>query len=188
MFYEKYVKRFFDILVGIILFVPLILIILFVGIIIKLDSKGEVIFKHKRFGKHLKTILVYKFRTMVKDAENIGPKYTLDSDDRVTKVGKILRKISVDELPQIINVLKGEMSFIGPRPDAYTQNPNKIEKQRTAVLPGITGYAQINGRSSLTPEEKEKFDLYYIKKISFMLDLKILIKTIKSVLDRKNTN
>ncbi|WYE08428.1 sugar transferase [Fusobacterium vincentii] len=186
--YKKFGKRMIDMmlsLIGIILFSPLFLIIF---LLIKVDSKGSVIFKHKRLGKNCKPIYVLKFRTMVENAILLGPQYTEDNDIRITKIGKILRKTSLDELPQFINVFKGDMSIIGPRPDAYTNIPTDIQKIRTRVLPGITGLAQVNGRSNLDEETKGNYDLEYIEKYSFIYDLKIFIKTILIVILRKGTN
>ncbi|WP_338971837.1 sugar transferase [Fusobacterium vincentii] len=188
MLYKKFGKRMIDMmlsLIGIILFSPLFLIIF---LLIKVDSKGSVIFKHKRLGKNCKPIYVLKFRTMVENAILLGPQYTEDNDIRITKIGKILRKTSLDELPQFINVFKGDMSIIGPRPDAYTNIPTDIQKIRTRVLPGITGLAQVNGRSNLDEETKGNYDLEYIEKYSFIYDLKIFIKTILIVILRKGTN
>ena len=155
---------------------------------IKLDSRGPIIFKHKRLGKNCKPIYVIKFRSMVNNAILLGPEYTSNNDFRVTKIGYILRKTSLDELPQFLNILKGEMSLIGPRPDAYTDYPSDFQKERSKILPGISGLVQINGRSSLSKEQKEKYDLKYIKEYNFMCDLKIILKTIKIVLLRENTN
>lgn len=188
MFYKKYGKRIIDVLVSFSILVFLFPFFIIVGMLIKLDSKGNIIFKHKRLGKNCKPIYVWKFRTMVNNAIEIGPQYTCSNDNRITKIGKFLRKTSIDELPQIVNVLKGDMSLIGPRPDAYINNPNNYQKERTKILPGITGMAQANGRSSLTKEEKENYDLYYVKNYKFLLDLKIIFKTIKVILKQTGTN
>ena len=188
MLYRKFGKRIIDMLlslVGIILLSPLFLVI---ALWIKFDSKGPVIFKHKRLGKNCEPIYVLKFRTMVENAVLLGPQYTEDNDIRITKIGKFLRKTSLDELPQFINVFKGDMSIIGPRPDAYTNIPTDIQKIRTRVLPGITGLAQVNGRSSLDEETRGSYDLEYVEEYSFICDLKIFIKTILIVILRKGTN
>ena len=188
MLYKKFGKRIIDIilsLIGIILFSPLFLII---SLLIKLDSKGSVIFKHKRLGKNCEPIYVLKFRTMIENASLLGPQYTEDNDNRITKIGKFLRKISLDELPQFINVLKGDMAIMGPRPDAYTDGPTDIQSMRTNILPGITGLAQVNGRSNLDEKSRGDYDLEYIEKYSFICDLKIFIKTILIVVLRKGTN
>ena len=188
MFYKKFGKRIIDILISfslLLMFCPLFIII---GILIKLDSKGEVIFKHKRLGKNCKPIYVWKFRTMVNNAMEIGPQYTDMNDGRITKIGSLLRRTSIDELPQIVNILIGDMSLIGPRPDAYTNNPDDYQKKRTKVLPGITGLAQVNGRSSLTINEREIYDLKYIEEYSFIKDLQIILKTIKIVFKQEGIN
>ena len=188
MLYKKFGKRIIDIilsLIAIILFSPLFLI---TSLLIKLDSKGSVIFKHKRLGKNCEPIYVLKFRTMIENASLLGPQYTEDNDNRITKIGKFLRKISLDELPQFINVLKGDMSIIGPRPDAYTNSPTDIQRMRTKILPGITGLAQVNGRSNLDEKSRGNYDLEYVEKYNFIYDLKIFIKTILIVVLRKGTN
>jgi capsular polysaccharide biosynthesis protein cps4E len=188
MFYRKFGKRAVDTIlsfIGIILLSPLFLII---ALLIKLDSKGSVIFRHKRLGKNCEPIYVLKFRTMVENAVLLGPQYTKDNDSRITKIGKFLRKTSLDELPQFINVFKGDMSIIGPRPDAYIDEPTDVQIKRTKVLPGITGLAQVNGRSNLDEKTRENYDLEYVEKYNFMYDLKIFIKTILIVILRKGTN
>ncbi|MBW9311349.1 sugar transferase [Fusobacterium nucleatum] len=188
MLYRKFGKRVVDTIlsfIGVILLSPLFLII---ALLIKLDSKGSVIFRHKRLGKNCEPIYVLKFRTMVENAVLLGPQYTKDNDSRITKIGKFLRKTSLDELPQFINVFKGDMSIIGPRPDAYTDSPTDIQRMRTKILPGITGLAQVNGRSNLDEKSRGDYDLEYIEKYSFIYDLKIFIKTILIVVLRKGTN
>ena len=172
-------------LIGIILLFPLFLII---SLLIKIDSKGPVIFKHRRLGKNCEPIYVLKFRTMVDNAVSLGPQYTTSNDTRITKIGKFLRKTSLDELTQLFNILKGDMSIIGPRPDAYTDTPTDIQRKRTKVLPGVTGLAQVNGRSNLDEETRGNYDLEYIEKYSFIYDLKIFIKTILIVILGKGTN
>jgi len=188
MLYKKFGKRMIDIilsLIGIILLFPLFLII---SLLIKIDSKGPVIFKHRRLGKNCEPIYVLKFRTMIDNAVSLGPQYTTSNDTRITKIGKFLRKTSLDELTQLFNILKGDMSIIGPRPDAYTDTPTDIQRKRTKVLPGVTGLAQVNGRSNLDEETRGNYDLEYIEKYSFIYDLKIFIKTILIVILGKGTN
>ena len=188
MLYKKFGKRMIDIilsLIGIIILFPLFLII---SLLIKIDSKGPVIFKHRRLGKNCEPIYVLKFRTMVDNAVSLGPQYTTSNDTRITKIGKFLRKTSLDELTQLFNILKGDMSIIGPRPDAYTDTPTDIQRKRTKVLPGVTGLAQVNGRSNLDEETRGNYDLEYIEKYSFIYDLKIFIKTILIVILGKGTN
>ena len=188
MLYKKFGKRMIDIilsLIGIILLFPLFLII---SLLIKIDSKGPVIFKHRRLGKNCEPIYVLKFRTMIDNAVSLGPQYTTSNDTRITKIGKFLRKTSLDELTQLFNILKGDMSIIGPRPDAYTDTPTDIQRKRTKVLPGVIGLAQVNGRSNLDEETRGNYDLEYIEKYSFIYDLKIFIKTILIVILGKGTN
>lgn len=192
-------KRFIDITIaciGIVICIPIFIII---GIAIKIDSKGPIFFKHKRIGKYGKILNIYKFRTMVENAEEAMKYFTeeqkkefkenfkLENDPRVTRVGKILRKTSLDELPQIINILKGEMSIIGPRPivktelEKYGKNKDKF----LSVAPGLTGNWAANGRSDVTYEERITLELDYIDNRSLKLDLKIFLKTIGSVLKGK---
>ncbi len=195
----KYVKRFLDFtlsLLGLIVLSPVFLII---SILIKKESEGPVFFKHKRIGKNGKEIYLYKFRSMVPNAEELIKKFTpeqmkefkenfkLENDPRITKVGKWLRKTSLDELPQLINILKGELSIIGPRPviaeelEKYGNNKEKF----LSVTPGLTGYWAANGRSNTTYEQRMQMELYYVDNISFKMDLKIFIKTILSVIKKE---
>lgn len=189
-------KRFIDIIIGTIGLIGCIPIFIIIGIAIKIDSKGPVFFKHKRIGKHGKKLEIYKFRTMIENAEEAMKNFTeeqkkefaenfkLENDPRVTRVGKILRKTSLDELPQIINILKGEMSIIGPRPvvrselEKYGSNQDKF----LSVAPGLTGYWAANGRSDVSYEERMALELYYVNNRSLILDMKIFFKTIGSVL------
>lgn len=181
-------KRFFDILLSVGMLIPVAPIMAITALVIKLDSAGPVLFKQQRVGKKGKHFTILKFRTMIVNAEKMGT--GLDSfanDNRVTKVGKFLRNTSLDELPQLFNILKGDMSFVGPRPPV-TYHPYKYEdyppepKRRFEVKPGVTGYAQINGRNELSWEEKFKYDLFYIQNKCFWLDLKIFVVTIFKVL------
>lgn len=193
VFYRS-VKRVFDIIFsffGLLILSPLMFII---AVLIKLDAKGSVFFKQERVGKNEKEFTIYKFRTMVNDAEkDTGPVWTQSHDARITRVGKILRKARLDEIPQMINVLKGEMSFVGPRPEREFFI-NELKKQipyysnRHAVKPGITGWAQVryNYGSSLEDAiEKLRYELYYIKNMSFFLDMLIIIETVKVMLSGK---
>lgn len=193
-------KRFFDIFVsafGLILFLPLFLII---AIAVKLDSKGKIFYKHKRIGKNGKYIYLYKFRSMYSDSKERleklleDPKirqeweenFKLDNDPRITRVGKILRKTSLDELPQLLNILKGDMSIVGPRPivddeiDKYGMARNRL----LSVTPGLTGWWACNGRSCTTYEERIKLELYYVNHRGFRLDIKCIFKTFVEVLKR----
>lgn len=190
------VKRIIDIIIGSIGLIICLPIFIIIGIIIKLDSKGPVFFKHKRIGKHGNKLEIYKFRTMIDNAEEAMKYFTeeqkkefkenfkLENDPRVTRVGKILRKTSLDELPQIINILKGEMSIIGPRPIVETEleKYGKDKEKFLSVAPGLTGNWAANGRSDVSYEERIALELDYIENRSLMLDLKIFFKTIGSVL------
>lgn len=173
-------KRIFDIFAGGIGLIILFPIFVIIGILIKLDSKGPVLFIQERAGKDGKIFETYKLRTMIINAEKIGLGYEIEKNDaRITRVGKYLRW-GIDELPQIINVFKGEMSLVGPRPALPHQVEKypKRDKRRLEVKPGITGWALINGRNTLSWSERIKLDIWYIEHWSLWLDLKILIKTI----------
>jgi lipopolysaccharide/colanic/teichoic acid biosynthesis glycosyltransferase len=192
--YRYGIKRLFDV-IGSLLALPLLLIIMIpVSIMIKLEDKGPVFYIAPRLGKDMKEFRMYKFRTMKVNAPDIrnedGSTFNSDDDPRVTKVGKILRKTSIDELPQIINVLKGDMSFVGPRPSPLG-NKDKYPKEyfrKFDVRPGITGYNQALLRNKSTMEQRVKNDLYYVENISFTLDIKIIFMTVVSVLKCKNIN
>lgn len=161
---------------GLVISLPLMIVI---GIAIKLDSKGPVIFKQLRTGKNGKLFYIYKFRTMVQNNDV----HDFSNSDKYTKIGKILRKTSLDEIPQLISIAIGKMSFIGPRPwiPDYYENMNEIQKQRYNVRPGLTGLAQCMGRNNLTIFKKIEYDIMYIKNYSFIQDIKIIVLTIKSV-------
>lgn len=163
---------------GLIIASPLMLII---AIAIKLDSKGPVLFKQERTGKHGRNFYVYKFRTMVKN-NNV---HDFSKADEHTKVGRILRKTSLDELPQLYSIAVGKMSFIGPRPwiPDYYENMNEEQRHRTDVRPGLTGLAQCMGRNNITIFDKINYDLEYIRKYSLYQDIKIIFITIKCVLN-----
>lgn len=180
--YSKYIKRILDIAISIISLILLFPLLIIISILIKLDSKGPIIFKHKRCGKNGRAFYALKFRTMIDGADKAGPNYTMPQDERVTKIGKKLRRLSVDELPQLINILMGEMSLIGPRPPAYKEDLDEIALKRLEVKPGITGMAQANGRSLLDLEKRAEYDIYYANNISFILDIKIIFKTINVIL------
>ena len=179
------IKRIIDFLFSLFLIILLFPSMIIIAILIKLDSKGPIIFKQPRIGKNGVIFKVWKFRTMVDNAEKIGTGLTTaENDPRITRIGKILRKTSIDELPQLINVLKGDMSFIGPRPApvSHLERYNQVEKNRLKVLPGITGWAQVNGRNKLTWPERIEKDIWYVNNVSIWIDLKILAKTVKVVL------
>ncbi len=173
---------------GIIILAPLLIL---VAIAIKVDSRGPVFYVQERVGENEKIFKMYKFRSMKEDAEKIsGPTWATDDDARITRVGKLIRKLRIDELPQLLNVLKGDMSFVGPRPEREfftTELAKKIPyyEERFTVKPGITGYAQIlypYGASEKDALEKLKYDLYYIKNMSLILDFIVMVKTVKIIL------
>ncbi len=180
-------KRLIDLVVAGICLVIVSPLMPLIALMIKLDTQGPVFFKQVRHGQKGQPFQIIKFRTMFKGSENNGPVWTDHNDPRITKVGKIIRKLRLDELPQLVNIFRGEMSFIGPRPLAHTSYMEKINfyNYRTLVRPGITGWAQVmypDGLTIETTEEKLKYDLYYIKNIGLLLDLAILLKTVRTVL------
>lgn len=176
-------KRLIDIVFSVVALVVSIPIILVTCIFVKLESKGKTIFKQERTGKHGEIFYLYKIRSMYIDAEKHGPKWADKNDIRVTKVGKFIRKTRLDELPQLYNILKGDMSLVGPRPEReiFIEEFEKTIpnfRQRLQVKPGLTGLAQVNGGYEISPHEKLKWDLIYIKKRNIFLDLQILFKTV----------
>jgi exopolysaccharide biosynthesis polyprenyl glycosylphosphotransferase len=195
------IKRFLDIagsLGGIIILSPVLII---TAIAIKLDSRGPVLFSQERVGKNGKIFKMYKFRSMIMNAEKLldklkdknemsGPMFKMANDPRVTKVGRFIRKTSIDELPQLINILKGEMSLVGPRPNLpsevaqFTEN----QKKKLIVRPGLTCYWQVMGRNNIDFEEWMELDLKYIKERSLWLDMKLMLKTFKVLLGDKNAS
>jgi len=186
-----FLKRFFDILcsgLGLIIASPFILII---AILVRTSSKGPIFFLQERLGRKGKVFKIIKFRTMVVNAENMGTgvKETGKSDPRITKIGHILRATSMDELPQLVNVLKGDMALVGPRPpvtyhpyDGYDNYP-EWAKPRFQMRPGMTGLVQISTRSLISWDDRMRIDLEYIRKFNVFFDIKILFGTIKTVLD-----
>lgn len=179
------VKRIIDIVISIIALIILLPIFAIISIAIKIESKGPILFKQKRIGKHKKNFTIYKFRTMRTDTPKDMPTHMLkNANGYITKVGNILRKTSLDELPQLINIIKGDMSIIGPRPALWNQYDLVEERDKyhaNDLKPGLTGWAQINGRDELEIPQKAKFDGEYVDKISFVFDLKIFFKTIINV-------
>ncbi len=195
----KMFKRAFDIVasfLGIIFLSPIFVII---GIAIKLDSKGKIIFKHKRIGKNGKEINIYKFRTMCNNAQDMIKDFTpeqekeykenfkLKNDPRITKVGNVLRRTSLDELPQLFNIIKGDLSIIGPRPvieeelEKYGENKEKF----LSITPGLTGYWAANGRSETSYEKRMEMELFYVDNMSFKLDSEIFKSTVNSVINKR---
>lgn len=188
----KIIKRIYETIIAITLIILLCPLMVLISLLIKLTSKGPVFFNQERLGKNGHIFIIYKFRTMVINAENFGSGiYTNESDNRITKIGRFLRKTSLDELPQLFNIIKGQMSFVGPRPPV-PYHPYKYEdytdeqRLRFTVLPGITGYAQILGRNSLSWDERIELDVYYVKNKSLLLDLKIIFLTFISVIKKEN--
>ena len=195
----KFVKRFFDIVLASIGMIVLSPIFLIISLAIKLESKGPIFFKHTRIGKDGKIIKIYKFRSMVNNAEDMIKEFTpeqmkeyrenykLKNDPRITKVGKFLRKTSLDELPQLINIIKGDLSIIGPRPvvadelKKYGTNTRKF----LSVTPGLTGYWAANGRSCTSYEQRMQMELFYIDNLSLKMDIKVFFKTIEAVIKRE---
>lgn len=187
------IKIILDKILAALLITTLAPLLLMISLLIKIDSKGPVIFKQIRLGKNGRLFTIYKFRTMCDNAVNQGTGiFTSEHDPRITRVGRYLRKTSLDELPQLVNVLKGEMSFVGPRPP-LENHPNKyseyseFQKLRFKIIPGITGYAQAFGRNSLTWHERIEMDVYYYKNFSLLLDIKIIIATLFTVVLSKGT-
>lgn len=181
-----FIKRSFDIIVSILALVILAIPMLIVAICIKMEDGSPVVFKQLRMGKNLKPFYIYKFRTMKTQREELNSKLT--HEEMVTKVGKILRATSIDELPQLINILKGEMSFIGPRPwiMEYYEFFTEEQKRRSEVKPGITGLAQANGRNALNIFRKIDYDLEYVNNMSLWLDIKIFFLSIIAVIKKTN--
>ena len=178
-----FIKRLFDILLSLFGLVLSLIPMIIISIAIKLESKGPVFFKQVRTGKGGKNFNLYKFRSMTVDNDVMNFK----TENKITKVGKFIRKTSLDELPQLFNILKGEMSFIGPRPwiVEYYNNFNEYQKRRVEVLPGITGLAQATGRNNLNIFEKINYDIEFVDNFSFKMDLKVVFKTIKTVLSKE---
>ena len=182
----RIIKRLIDFFLSIVLLIPAIPICLIGAILIMLETKGNPLYTQERVGLNGEKFTIYKLRSMYSDAEKDGHKWAEKEDSRITKVGSIIRKTRIDELPQLINIIRGEMAIIGPRPE----RPEFIEEflkeipdfnDRLAVKPGITGWAQVNGGYELSPKEKLKYDQYYIEHENFKLDVLILFKTIKVV-------
>ena len=185
----KYIKRSLDLITALFLVIILSPIMLIAAILIAVNRDGPILFKQERPGKDGKIFTVNKFRTMsTKLRDKNGNE--LSDFDRMTKIGNILRKTSIDELPQLFNIIKGEMSFIGPRPllKEYLELYSPEQMRRYEVLPGISGWAQVNGRNTLTWEEKFAYDVYYVDHYSFKMDLKIFIKTIENVVSQDGIN
>ncbi len=190
--YQHCIKRILDLFIGIIFLPILLIVIIIVACIIYLDDKGPVFYNAERLGLNGKPFKMYKFRSMKVNAPDIrnadGSTYNSENDPRVTRVGNFLRRSSIDEFPQLINVVLGQMSFIGPRPDPLSDLKIYTEEQRTKlnVRPGITGYNQAYYRNSVSQDEKFEHDVYYSKNLSFLLDVKIFMKTLITVFGHNN--
>ncbi len=182
--YVRFFKRIIDFVLSLIATIILLPVFLVVSIAILIDDPGPVFFKQKRFGKDKKFFNIYKFRTMKVDTPNVATHLLENPDLYITRVGKILRKTSLDEVPQLINILFNHMSIVGPRPGLYTQDDLIAMRDANGsnkVKPGLTGWAQINGRDEITMEEKVRLDGEYVEKMSFLFDMKCVIGTVKAV-------
>ena len=180
-------KRLFDIVLSLLVVVILLPVFVITVIAIRLTGKGSAIFKQQRAGKDGKAFIFYKFRTMKVNVDPFGPSPKSGEDPRLTKVGRFLREYSLDELPQLFNILKGDMSIVGPRPLYISQMAewNERQKKRLLVKPGLTGLAQIHGRGELIREEKLEFDVKYVETAGFLADVKIILATIAQLFRRK---
>lgn len=183
--YRKYIKRLLDFILSLFAIIILSPVLLIVALLIRIKLGSPVIFKQKRPGLNEKIFTLYKFRTMTDVKDEQGN--LLPDEIRLTKFGKLLRSTSLDELPELFNILKGDMAIVGPRPLLVRYLPlyNEHQKHRHDVRPGFTGYAQCNGRNAISWEEKFDLDVYYTKNLTLFMDIKIIIKTIKVVLFRE---
>lgn len=182
------IKRIIDIVLSAVLIIVLTPIFIIIAVLIKVDSRGPVLFVQKRAGLKSSPFKIFKFRTMVQNAENMGSRLSVSQNDsRITKVGSFLRDWSLDELPQLFNILKGDMSIIGPRPTLLYQveRYDSMQRKRLDMKPGVTGWAQINGRNALSWTERINLDIWYVDNWSLLLDLKILLRTIRVVVNRE---
>lgn len=190
--YKNFFKRFIDLIISIIALPFVIIVCIFVGIAIKLDDGGPVFHMASRIGRNGRIFKMFKFRSMIVNAPDLrmadGSTYNSSDDPRVTKVGKFLRKTSIDEIPQLINVFLGDMALIGPRPDSafYLEHYTPEERIILTVRPGITGWNQAINRNSVGTKEKLQADIYYVNNLSFLFDVKVIFLTIKAVLSHKD--
>ena len=189
----RFAKRALDLTVSLIAGCLALIPMLVLAVLIRLDSKGPALYRQERLGKGGRSFYIYKFRTMREDAEANGPQWAQAADDRCTRLGRILRKCHLDELPQLINILRGDMSLVGPRPERpcfYEEFEQYIHgfRHRLAVVPGLTGLAQVSGGYDLKPEEKIVYDMEYIRTCSFWLDFKLILKTGLSVFGDKTAH
>lgn len=186
-FYVRYGKNFFDRFFAFLFLILFWWLYLLCTLLVWCDSGFPAVYTQSRIGKGGKTFSIYKFRSMVKNADRIGPAFTTQDDTRITRIGRVLRKTSLDEIPQIFNILKGDMSFVGFRPDVVREDDDYSQK-KYLMKPGITGLAQVNGRSTLTEKEKMYWENLYTSKVSFSTDVKIIAKTLAVVLKKQGTN
>lgn len=195
--YSHFFKRLIDIIIGVCALPFVVLVIVFFGPIIYFTDRGPIFYNATRAGKGYKPFTMFKLRSMYVNSPDLknpdGSTYNSDDDPRVTPIGRFMRKTSLDEFPQFINILKGDISFIGPRPKLYCPDkyPNDLPeymKKSFLVKPGVTGYAQAYYRNSITNEQKYKWDGYYAENVTFAMDLKIVLKTINTVIMHKNIN
>lgn len=190
--YRTFVKRMFDIVLAILALPFYVLILLIIGPIIYLEDRGDIFYNSPRLGKNGTIFVMHKFRSMKLKAPDLrnpdGSTFNADDDPRLTKIGKFIRKTSIDEIPQLLNILKGDMSIVGPRPDLPTHKNlyEGNEHRKLEILPGVTGYNQAYYRNTIPWKERIKNDIYYIDHISFLMDLKILSRTIVSVIKRED--
>ena len=190
--YNKILKRLIDIVISLML-IPLVLVLMIpIALFIKLEDHGDVFYNAERYGRNMRKFRMFKFRSMKMNAPDIrnadGTTFNSEKDIRLTRIGSFLRKTSIDELPQILNVFLGDMSFVGPRPSPMGNERTYTDfvKKKFDVRPGITGYNQAILRNSATLEERYKNDIYYAENLSFLLDCKIIYMTLRSVLCREN--
>lgn len=190
--YDRIIKRFIDIIISLMLSPFILVLVLPIALLIKLEDRGDIFYNGERYGRNMRKFKMFKFRSMRMNAPDIrnadGTTFNSEKDNRLTRIGSFLRKTSIDELPQIFNVLLGDMSFVGPRPSPMGNESTYSDfiKRKFEVRPGITGYNQALKRNSATLEERYKNDVYYAEHVSFFLDMKIILMTAKSVLLRKN--
>lgn len=178
-------KLIFDKVLALILLILFSPIFFILGVMIKLEDKGPVFYRQERVTKNGKIFKIYKFRTMVLNADKIGSLVTTENDSRITKIGSVIRKYRLDEIPQLLNIIEGDMSFVGARPALWNQYDLIAERDKynaNSIRPGLTGWAQINGRDELEIEEKSRLDGYYVAHMSFLMDLKCFFGTFISVL------
>jgi len=188
LLYKNFIKRLVDVIISLLLLIGTLPITIVSAVILFFQNEGKVFFFQERPGKNLRKFFIIKFKTMNDKKDDTGK--LLPDKDRITKAGQVIRKMSIDELPQLINVLKGDMSLIGPRPLLFKYVPLYTPEQnrRHEVRPGITGWAQVNGRNAISWTRKFELDVYYVENMNFGLDVKIIFMTIKKVLFREGIN